>query len=566
MQKFLLFGIIIIGFVMQINTAEVYAASNDIKTKGIGNKILGIDSLNMKVIVPAYFDPSVSNYWNTMFAKAATMPGRLYAIANVNNGPGSQYYSSYADVINKMHNNNGKVIGYVHTSYGNRTLNDVEADIDSWYSFYPSLDGIFIDEEANVAGKESYYSALYDYIKQKDSTSLVVTNPGTNTLESYLFYNGKRIADVICIFESDTGFDSWTPASWCSKYSRNNFYVLPYSTTESQYVSRVNRAASYNIGWIYCTNDGGDNPWDTLPLYFDNFCDYLLTGIYTTTGATAKIQIDGNFNDWVGINSLVPNAYPLDSTYSSDPNANFVNVWAANDTTNLYLSYQVAGSISSTYFYHVFINTNGDTSTGYVYNDSASIGAEFMVENNSLWAYTGTGGTNWSWSSASGFQKANSGGRTEMSIPLTVLFPHGLKNSIKIILETNQASSPYTTMDFAPNNYKSQYYSYQINNITGIKKVGDKNISFYLEQNYPNPFNPSTTIEYQITNYAFVNLKIYDMLGRVVATLVNNEQAPGRYSVRFNSTLNGISLASGIYLYRLQAGNYIATKKMILIK
>ena len=95
---------------------------------------------------------------------------------------------------------------------------------------------------------------------------------------------------------------------------------------------------------------------------------------------------------------------------------------------------------------------------------------------------------------------------------------------------------------------------------------------FALEQNYPNPFNPSTTINYSIPSSSFVILKIYDVLGNEVATLVNEEKTNGSYEVKF-STVGGSSsggevynLPSGIYFYRLQAGSFVETKKMILLK
>ena len=85
---------------------------------------------------------------------------------------------------------------------------------------------------------------------------------------------------------------------------------------------------------------------------------------------------------------------------------------------------------------------------------------------------------------------------------------------------------------------------------------------FSLAQNYPNPFNPSTTIRYELPERAIVSLKIYNVLGQEVATLVNEEEEPGSYQVRFD----GKGLASGIYLYRLQAGDYFETKKLVLLK
>ncbi len=85
---------------------------------------------------------------------------------------------------------------------------------------------------------------------------------------------------------------------------------------------------------------------------------------------------------------------------------------------------------------------------------------------------------------------------------------------------------------------------------------------FALYQNYPNPFNPSTKIKYQIPEVSFVTLKVYDVLGKEVAALVNEEKQAGNYEVEFNA----INLPSGIYFYRLQTGNFVATKKMVLMK
>ena len=96
-------------------------------------------------------------------------------------------------------------------------------------------------------------------------------------------------------------------------------------------------------------------------------------------------------------------------------------------------------------------------------------------------------------------------------------------------------------------------------------------VAFNLFQNYPNPFNPSTTIRYNISSGIsntgsgeMVSLVVFDILGREIATLVNESQSPGKYEVQFNADRLGIS--SGTYLYRLQVGDYISTKKMLLVK
>ncbi len=89
---------------------------------------------------------------------------------------------------------------------------------------------------------------------------------------------------------------------------------------------------------------------------------------------------------------------------------------------------------------------------------------------------------------------------------------------------------------------------------------------FSLEQNYPNPFNPNTVINYQLPVNSFVTLKVYDLLGNEAATLVNEQKSAGRYEVEFQSTAGSLQLSSGVYICKLQAGDYIASKKMLLIK
>lgn len=105
--------------------------------------------------------------------------------------------------------------------------------------------------------------------------------------------------------------------------------------------------------------------------------------------------------------------------------------------------------------------------------------------------------------------------------------------------------------------------------IAGVKlgKDLDGNLSnvpeeYALFENYPNPFNPSTTIKYSIPNTEFVSIKVYDVIGNELTTLVNKEQPAGNYEVRFDAS----SLSSGIYLYKITSGSFIQTKKMLLLK
>ncbi len=109
------------------------------------------------------------------------------------------------------------------------------------------------------------------------------------------------------------------------------------------------------------------------------------------------------------------------------------------------------------------------------------------------------------------------------------------------------------------------------NNISNLERKNYKEVYFtgdelpsayYLSQNYPNPYNPATTINYQLPQNGFVILKVYDILGKEVTTLVNEQKTQGRYSIHFNAS----QLASGVYIYQLRVNDYVSSKKMLLLK
>jgi uncharacterized protein (DUF1501 family) len=117
----------------------------------------------------------------------------------------------------------------------------------------------------------------------------------------------------------------------------------------------------------------------------------------------------------------------------------------------------------------------------------------------------------------------------------------------------------------------TQLNSIMLRNFTALPLFGSlgtetstpkKPVAFSLEQNYPNPFNPTTVINYQLPASNDVKIEVFDMLGRKISTLVNERKAAGAYQVNFNAA----NLSSGTYLYRLQAGSFVETKKMLLVK
>jgi hypothetical protein len=111
----------------------------------------------------------------------------------------------------------------------------------------------------------------------------------------------------------------------------------------------------------------------------------------------------------------------------------------------------------------------------------------------------------------------------------------------------------------------AQYYHFTTEIVVVVPGTGNDPLvvnEFTLDQNYPNPFNPSTRINYSLAERSPVSLKVYDMLGNEVATLVNTTQDAGSHNINFDAS----SLASGLYIYTLNAGDFTSSKKMMLLK
>lgn len=112
-------------------------------------------------------------------------------------------------------------------------------------------------------------------------------------------------------------------------------------------------------------------------------------------------------------------------------------------------------------------------------------------------------------------------------------------------------------------NYGKIYRTENGDKVTSVEDYNTQIPSkFNLEQNYPNPFNPNTTIGYELRALSVVMLKVYDILGREVATLVNEPKSAGRHTAEWNA----VNLPSGVYIYEINAGKFSDVKKMILLR
>ena len=185
----------------------------------------------------------------------------VLAVINPNNGPGTAALSDYMTGIAQLTAAGVKVIGYVHTSYGQRPAADVQADVGRWRSLYPAVSGIFFDEMANVAGQEAYYRNLGANAKSQ-GVDFTIGNPGADSAPGFV-----GTLDVILVYENGGVPGVATLGGWHTAHARNNFGVIPYGVPalDTGFVA----AAKAYCGYIYLQNDSLPNPWDTVPPYLD---------------------------------------------------------------------------------------------------------------------------------------------------------------------------------------------------------------------------------------------------------------------------------------------------------
>lgn len=213
---------------------------------------------SQKIAIPSYFYPGP--VWTRLEYSAPTVG---MALINPNSGPGTSRDAAYAAEIARAHAKGIKVLGYVHTSNGARALAAVKNEINQYYAWYGSLDGIFFDEaNLNTCAKQPYYLNLRNYVKAKGGLARVIINPGTNIPECYM-----TTADVIVNFEdSYSNYVNWRPSGWEIKYPASRFWHLVIATPQTKLATAVALSRNRNAGWIYVTPDVLDNPWDTLPV------------------------------------------------------------------------------------------------------------------------------------------------------------------------------------------------------------------------------------------------------------------------------------------------------------
>ncbi len=397
--------------------------------------------------------------------------------------------------------------------------------------------------------------------------------------------------------------DSFTDASGPYTSALNNVNVTIYPATSITYSIAGNAVLSgvtlnYTDGTAKSVTSGTDGSYSlTIPSNWSGTVtpsktDYTFSPVnYSYTNITSD-QSGQNFTATLNAptansaSNIAQSSFSANWTQVSSAGGYYLDVATDNLFTNILTGYNNldVGNVST---YSVSSNISANTDYYYrvrAYNSTGTSGNSNAVNVTSLLpveltTFTADPGSNkvyLKWETATevnnyGFDVERSSVNSQQvavnKIPdnkkwIKVGFVKGSGNS--------NSSKEYLFTDLNPTGGSYFQYrlkqidndgSYKYSEIINVKVVPSQ---YTLYQNYPNPFNPATTIKFEIPQTARVVLKVYNILGKEVATLLDKEEQTGSYTIEFSTS--GNQLASGVYFYRLQAGSFIATKKLILMK
>jgi hypothetical protein len=358
-------------------------------------------------------------------------------------------------------------------------------------------------------------------------------------------------------------------------------------------------AADQEVSFYYgltCSDASGNNSPVTSFGPFTNTAKGVAT---ISLNPPLNFAADGDLTEWAGITPLhrVPsdgNQYVVDwgEPFSNDEDLGF-DVYMAVDNTYLYVAFDVEDDIvsyqdpSTNYqdspdFHIGLYNYHGAPHTSYKRIEQPDYLIRFAQSRALIDMITGgdsllVSGTDYFWG-----ESFPSGYTIEARISWTSLAEksgdnvfepvEGYRIPVDIMFNDADATgaresmlhlSPYSNGNSWAD--PSDWVYTWIGNIwepVGVEDEGNVIDNYSLSQNYPNPFNPTTQINYSLEKPGLVTIKVYDLLGRVVATLINDQQTSGRHTINFDAS----TLTSGVYFYQINSGSFSSTKKMILVK
>lgn len=279
------------------------------------------------LLVPAYFYPGADSPWSKLNT-AAEKNVPLIAIMNPEVGPGSKPNPDYIKATKELKKSGGKVIGYIFTKYGLRNTQHVMEDISHYFEWYPDLDGIFIDQMpsagdftkldnkkpspylgqfTNLGGSKArksdkgdsarkkmneYYYRIWLHINALNPDWLIIGNPGADPDQK--FFNEKNV-NVFVTFANHEGYDAYKAPSWLQRGDKQTAHLIYDVASAEDMKKHIATAKEQGADWVYVTDDGGGNPWDTLPAYWDEEVAQFTSGGSSSSSSTTTKKRSGFF-------------------------------------------------------------------------------------------------------------------------------------------------------------------------------------------------------------------------------------------------------------------------------
>lgn len=261
---------------LSVSSCVPSATTSSLEPGAAPKAVVSTSDTAIRLLIPLYSYPNwydAQNYiWDDIVAASSRVP--ITVIINPSSGPGGgPPNSDYEFGLNMLRQAGVTILGYVYTDYGKRDVNDVKADVDL-YDRHFGIDGIFFDCVASDAGKLSYYEELCHYVESLRNLRRVILNPGTHIDEDYF---SQAVGDIIVVFEGySEDWYSYQPDTYLSTYPAEQLAILVHTVPDTDTMrSHIELALKRNIGYVYVTHDKLQNPWDSLPTFWETEIDHI---------------------------------------------------------------------------------------------------------------------------------------------------------------------------------------------------------------------------------------------------------------------------------------------------
>jgi hypothetical protein len=340
---------------------------------------------------------------------------------------------------------------------------------------------------------------------------------------------------------------------YVNSYSKLSVYSLPDTTTQ---LARFDIMVGTGIDSVFDERNDMDIVDTTILKATPSFGDYEIYGAYNNnySGLPPTVCLRQSVYCWQHQNSFIVKATilnqedtPINQIFGLELIPELEGTYAGNDTFMVDKKTGIFSNRKTASLGYKFLNASLTSLGAFVYNST----------------YSGSDTVFWNNMSSGKIDTSFITDPNDPAVDDPVIIPAVAAKT----LAPGDSTTYYVAVAFGTT-YDKMLYNMALaeqkyKQITAIRELpGTTPKGYALSANYPNPFNPSTKISFSVPRTGDVSLKVYDMLGKEVTTLVDKEMNAGSYTVDFNAS----NLASGVYLYRIQSGSFVQTRQMVLLK